>query len=130
MKHVHFVFTAVAALGWLALSQGSASAQYPQFPVYRTPPVVTGVTPWGGPYTHTQTYFNSAYDPYRGMSRQWGPHQPVNRPLYDPYGRVVGWESGTRWFNPVTRVWHSDIQQMTPTGSGGVLIDGRTEQGR
>lgn len=92
---------------------------YPQYPVVITQPQFNGFAHNGGIHTKGTTIHNSAFDPYREISKQIGPSWNVNRPIIQN-GQVVGWEKGREWFNPVTNQVHGQTQQFTPNGLGGV----------
>ena len=61
----------------------------------------------------------TSFAPGRDASRYNGSARYVNRPVYDNYGRVVGQERGTEWYNPSTGQVHGNKQVYTPNGSGG-----------
>lgn len=92
---------------------------FPAVPVYQSLPTITGVMPGGGINTAGTTVFGSAYDPYRNMSMGNGTLRPVNRPKFDAYGRIIGYETGTEWNNSVTGQVHSNLQVIRPNGMGG-----------
>jgi hypothetical protein len=43
----------------------------------------------------------------------------VNRPVYDNWGNLRGWERGTEWTNSFTGQTHKDTQIYTPNNIGG-----------
>ena len=84
-----------------------------------TTPSFNGYNPWGGIDTRNTQVDNTYFAPGRDASRYNGSARYVNRPVYDNYGRVVGQERGTEWYNPSTGQVHGNKQVYTPNGSGG-----------
>lgn len=125
MRHI---YKAMMLLGLLVLGAETAQAQgwgswsYPSYPVYVTPTQVTGFNVFGGMNTAGTTIHNSAFDPYRNISMHNGTMHTVNRPIYDSWGRVVGYKSGQQWFNNYTGQYHFQGQVYRPNGMGGVNV--------
>ena len=93
----------------------------PSTPVYVTPERYTGYNPQTGGWNTTNTQVNNTfYDQGRDASRYNGTSQYVRRPVYDSYGRVVGYEEGEVWRNSVTGQEHGNLITNTPNSSGGV----------
>jgi hypothetical protein len=85
-----------------------------------TPDRITGYNPsTGGWNTGNSQINNTAFDPYRDMSRYNGTQRWESRPVYDSYGRVIEYQEGTVWNNSVTGTEHSDMISRTPNGFGG-----------
>ena len=91
----------------------------PRHPSIVTTPSFNGYNPWGGIDTRNTQVDNTYFAPGRDASRFNGSARYVNRPVFDNYGRVVGQERGTEWYNPSTGQVHGNKQVYTPNGSGG-----------
>jgi hypothetical protein len=105
---------------------------YPQpaVPVIVTPNAPIGVNPFTGGLDTTNTQVDSSFfDPGRDAARFNGTTRPVDRPIFDPYGNLIGRQSGTEWYNPQTGRWHGDVTNLTPNGSGGQHIQGHVYSG-
>lgn len=93
----------------------------PQFPIWQSPRQVTNINPWtGGVDTAGTTVNNTVFDPWRNRSRNNGTQRQVNRPVYDNFGNIRGWERGVEWTNSVTGQTHFEKQVITPNVWGGV----------
>lgn len=93
---------------------------YPQYPIYQDGGYIDSVNPDGTINTNGVTVYNSVNDPYREMSRYNGSMRQVNRPVYDQYGRIVGYKQGVQWTNNVTGQTHFEGETITNNGMGGV----------
>ena len=82
----------------------------PRHPSIVTTPSFNGYNPWGGIDTRNTQVDNTYFAPGRDASRYNGSARYVNRPVYDNYGRVVGQERGTEWYNPSTGQVHRNKQ--------------------
>ena len=91
----------------------------PGYPVIVTPNQFDGLTPWGGVNTRNDQINNTYFDYGRNASQHNGTRRMVNRPVYDSYGRVTGYEQGYEWNNSFTGQLHSDITTVTNNGLGG-----------
>jgi hypothetical protein len=135
-----FKLKMLAGIAGVAVLCGTAAAQYPVYPpVYpqyplpyyprpSVPAIVTptapiGVNPFTGGLDTTNTQVDdSFFDPGRDAARFNGTMRDVDRPIYDPYGNLIGRQSGTEWYNPQTGRWHGDLTNVTPNGSGGLHV--------
>ena len=91
----------------------------PRHPSIVTTPQFNGYNPWGGIDTRNTQVDNTYFAPGRDASRYNGTARYVNRPVYDSYGRIIGREQGTEWYNPATGQIHGNKNVSTPNGSGG-----------
>lgn len=92
----------------------------PSVPVYGTPSVVTGYNPWTGGWNTGNTEVNNTYFDYgRGGSQHNGSKRWVNRPVYDNYGNITGYQRGFVWNNSFTGQEHGNVTTTTPNGMGG-----------
>jgi hypothetical protein len=111
---------------------GAASAQFPVYPppaVYFQPsvPLIVipntslGVNPLTGGLDTTNTQVDTSYfGPGREATKFNGTTRPVDRPIYNPYGTVVGRQSGVECYNPNTGRRNGVVQNVTPRGLGGI----------
>ena len=90
-------------------------------PVYITPERFNGYTPWGGINTRNHQVNNTYFDYGRTGSQYNGSRRWVNRPVYDTYGRVTGYQQGYVWNNSLTGQEHGNVNTVTPNGHGGTL---------
>ncbi len=126
MKRFMITSWPLLTLAVVLLGGVSASAQYEQYPVWQSTPTFTGQNPWTGGWDTQKTVLeNSVFDPYRELSKQFGAQQTVDQPLYDRFGKQIGWQKGVRWYNPVTKVWHGEVEEYTPNGTGGLQTSKR-----
>ena len=88
-------------------------------PVYVTPQRFNGYTPWGGINTGNHQVNNTFFDYGRNGSQYNGSSRWVNRPVYDTYGRVTGYQQGHVWNNSHTGQEHGNVTTVTPNGLGG-----------
>ena len=100
-------------------------APYPHWSQPRQPSLVShnqfrNYNQYGGIDTWNQQVDNTYFAPGRESSRYNGTMRQVDRPVYDNWGRVIGREQGTEWYNPSTGQTHGDKSILTPNGSGGV----------
>lgn len=132
-----FMAMVVAVVGIAAMAQ-NASAQgyvrrpsngdyrrlpsYPQQIIYHDQGYIDSVNPNGTINTNGVTVYNSVNDPWREMSRYNNSMREVNRPVFDRYGRIVGYKQGTEWTNSVTGQTHFEGETITNNGMGGVNI--------
>lgn len=111
-------------IGTPAYSPMPVYPSYPQRvsgPVYVTPTQFNGYNPQTGGWDTRNTQVNNTYyDQGRNASRYNGTSQYVRRPVYDSYGRVVGYEQGQVWRNTYTGQEHGDLKTYTPNDTGGV----------
>jgi hypothetical protein len=100
---------------------GQRFRQRPMFqpPGYQTPTQVLGYGPNGEVYTGNGQVAGSAYTPGRNLSQHNGTQRVVQRPIYDNFGNVVGYQEGTVWNNSLTGQEHGNMTTYTPNGSGG-----------
>lgn len=93
----------------------------PSFPVQVTPNQVTSVNQWtGGLNTANQQINNTAYTPGRLQSANNGTGRYVNRPVYNNFGQITGYQQGYVWNNSLTGQEHGQVNTVTPNGLGGV----------
>lgn len=90
-----------------------------------TKPTVTHVDPWTNTI-HTQNHevFESVNDYGRDASRNNGTMRRVNRPIFDNFGNLVGYEQGVEWRNSLTGQRHHETVKTTVNGApwgGGVI---------
>lgn len=88
-------------------------------PVLVSPERFNGYTPWGGINTRNEQVNNTYFDYGRNGSRYNGSRRWVNRPVYDSYGRIVGYQQGEIWNNSLTGQEHGNVKTVTPNGHGG-----------
>ena len=88
-------------------------------PVYVTPQRFNGYTPWGGINTRNHQVNNTYFDYGRHGSQYNGSSRWVNRPVYDTYGRLAGYQQGHVWNNSLTGQEHGNVTTVTPNGHGG-----------
>ena len=88
-------------------------------PIYQSPGQVLGYGPQGQIYTGDGQVMGSAFAPGRNMSQHNGTQQVVQKPMYDNFGNIVGYQSGTVWRNSLTGQQHGNMTTYTPNGSGG-----------
>lgn len=94
--------------------------QRPSYPVWNSPTQITGFNPiTGGFNTGGTSVNNTAFDPWRNQSMNNGSARVVNRPVYDNFGNIRGWERGVEWTNSITGQTHGNTQIITPNGIGG-----------
>ena len=94
---------------------------YPPPGVRFIPPTFSGYNPaTGGWNSQSAQVNNSVYTPFRNTSVNNGSMIPVNQPVYNPNGQVVGWQQGVQWKNSVTGQQHFNTNVITPNGTGGV----------
>ncbi len=87
---------------------------------FQSPQQISGFNPWtGGWNTQNSNISTTVFTPGRDQSRFNGSARPVNRPVYDSWGNLRGWERGTEWTNSMTGQTHKDTQIYTPNGIGG-----------
>ena len=92
----------------------------PSYPHFVTPSQVTGINPWtGGLDTGNLQVNNTYYDYGRNSSQYNGTRRWVNRPVYDGYGNVTGYQEGYVWNNSFTGQEHAHLNTRTPNGLGG-----------
>lgn len=92
----------------------------PSVPVYGTPSVVTGRNPWTGGWNTGNHEINNTYFDYgRNGSQYNGSKRWVNRPVYDNYGNITGYQRGYVWNNSMTGQEHGNVTTTTPNGVGG-----------
>ena len=91
-------------------------------PVYITPERFNGYTPWGGINTRNHQVNNTYFDYGRNGSQYNGTRRWINRPVYDTYGRVTGYQQGHVWNNSITGQEHGNVNTVTPNGHGGDLV--------
>jgi hypothetical protein len=77
---------------------------------------VDNIDPFGRVNTSGTTLHSSATDPYRESSKHNGTMRQVNRPKFDAYGNIVGYEVGVEWTNSVTGETHGDTKVVTNNG--------------
>ena len=86
-----------------------------------TPNQLTSVNPWtGGLNTANQQINNTAYTPGRLQSAGNGTGRFVNRPVYNSFGQITGYQQGYVWNNSLTGQEHGQVNTVTPNGLGGV----------
>jgi len=86
---------------------------------YQTPTQVLGYGPRGEIHTGNGQVMGSAYTPGRNVSQLNGSRRNVNRPVYDSFGNIVGYQQGTVWNNSLTGQEHGNVTTYTPNGTGG-----------
>lgn len=88
-----------------------------------TPQQITGFDPWTGTvHTQNQEVFESVNDFGRNQSRNNGTLRRVNRPIYDRFGNLTGYERGVEWRNSLTGQRHHETVKTTVNNNpwGGV----------
>lgn len=88
-----------------------------------TTPQVTHFDPWSGTvHTQNQEVFESVSDFGRDQSRNNGTMRRVNRPIYDHFGNLTGYEQGVEWRNSLTGQRHHETVKTTVNNNpwGGV----------
>lgn len=79
-----------------------------------TQPQVTHFDPWTGTvHTRNQEVFESVNDFGRNQSRNNGTMRRVNRPIYDNFGNLTGYEQGVEWRNSLTGQRHHETVKTT-----------------
>ncbi|MEM7455046.1 MAG: hypothetical protein AAF456_11910 [Planctomycetota bacterium] len=92
----------------------------PSLPVAATPNVITGYNPWTGGWNTANTQVNDTrFDFGRDMSANNGSRRWVNRPVYDAWGNITGYQQGYVWNNSFTGQEHGHLNTVTPNGMGG-----------
>ncbi len=84
----------------------------------------------GGVDTFNEQIDHSAFRPGRDDSRFNGTERYVERPIYDNFGNVVGYQQGYVWNNSFTGEEHGDLTNYTPNGMGGVHQQSQTKSAR
>ena len=93
----------------------------PQNSMTVTPAQFTGPNPQtGAPNTFNYQIEGSAFTPGRSASFHNGSAVWQRERVYDPYGRVVGYQEGWKWQNSYTNQPHFQGQVYTPNQYGGV----------
>lgn len=129
-KHVDEALAAIPANSNSAISKLTAGSRQiwfvPPGPFqpaqiqFQTPQQISGFNPWtGGWNTQNTNISTTVFTPGRDQSRFNGSARPVNRPVYDNFGNLRGWERGTEWTNSFTGQIHKDTQIYSPNGIGG-----------
>ena len=101
---------------------------YPGYPYYRpsvpavvTPNAITGVNPQTGGLNTGNTQLNNTYfDPFRDQSQFNNSRRWEQRPVYNTFGQLTGYQQGWVWNNSVTGQEHGNLQTYTPNQFGGV----------
>jgi hypothetical protein len=112
------MFSLTAALGLAASSQAQQMIYDPATGrwVANSATRIDSVDGFGRINTSGTTVHSSATDPYRESSRYNGSMRRVNRPKFDAYGNIVGYEVGVEWTNSVTGETHGDTKVVTNNG--------------
>jgi len=85
-----------------------------------TNPVVTHYDPYTGAiHTRNHEVYESANDYGRDESRNNGTMRRVNKPIYDRFGNLTGWERGVEWYNSYTGQRHHETEKVSVNNQGG-----------
>lgn len=87
---------------------------------FQTPTQVNGYGPNGQIHTGDATVHGSTFTPGRNLSQHNGTQQQVQQPIYDQFGNLTGYQTGTVWQNSITGQQHGNMTRYTPNGTGGV----------
>jgi hypothetical protein len=77
----------------------------------------------GAPITGNTQINSSVLTPGRTESMYNGSMRPVNRPVYDNFGNVVGYQQGVEWNNSFTGQLHWQTDTITQNNLGGAHIE-------
>lgn len=88
-------------------------------PGFHSPPQVLGYGPNGQVHTGDATVHGSTFTPGRNISQHNGTARQVQQPIYDQFGNLTGYQTGTVWQNSITGQQHGNMTRYTPNGTGG-----------